>query len=298
MIVANRANSRKSTGPRTALGKRNASRNAGKHLVYAGVSPATMKELGEDPAEFEKLRQSWRDALRPRDGFEEKLVEEMAANRWRLARLHRAETGILAVQQINLESKVKARSVHRGLSYDNLLIRCQGLTGVSESQEKYAEILRVLISLAEKVEKEGFCPAGLELLEMVYGSSPGVTGVGLISQYKTQLERQKARSQTQNDDEESKAAREQFLRVSPVKLRPLPSRVNSFRWLRICPCPGYLRTRICFLSRKTWTRLCATKPTWNATLSASSSNWSPGEEPGEKALMLKPLMMNQVREAV
>lgn len=165
-----------------------------------------MRELGEDPAEFEKLRQSLRAALGPRDGFEEMLVEEMAVNRWRLGRLRRAETGILAVQQMKLEHSLRPGPVNRGASYDSLMIHYCGLSGVSESGEKYLQILRVLFSLVEKVQKEGLCPEGLKMLETVYGSNPGVTGLGLISEYKTHLEGRGEDSQPQSD-EERKAAR-------------------------------------------------------------------------------------------
>jgi hypothetical protein len=78
LVAANRANSRKSTGPQTELGKRHSSQNAGKHLVYARVFSPSMKELGENPADFDKLRDSLGRAFAPRDGFEQMLVEDMA----------------------------------------------------------------------------------------------------------------------------------------------------------------------------------------------------------------------------
>jgi hypothetical protein len=55
-----------------------------------------MKELGEDPAAFEQLSESLRQAFGPQDGFEEMLVEDMAEIRWRRERLMRAEAGMLA----------------------------------------------------------------------------------------------------------------------------------------------------------------------------------------------------------
>jgi len=44
-------------------------------------------ELGEEPAAFEKLRESLRRPFGPRDGFEQRLVEDMAEIRWRRQRL-------------------------------------------------------------------------------------------------------------------------------------------------------------------------------------------------------------------
>jgi hypothetical protein len=89
VFAANRTNSRESTGPQSELGKRHSRQNAGKHLVYARLSAASMKELGENPAEFNKLRKFLRRALAPRDEFEEMLVEDMAELRWRRRRLLR-----------------------------------------------------------------------------------------------------------------------------------------------------------------------------------------------------------------
>jgi hypothetical protein len=211
VIAANRANSKKSTGPRTPTGKLRVARNAGKYFVFGQISPSRMRELGEDPADFERLRQSLRSALAPRDGFEEMLVEEMVVNRWRLGRVRRAEMGILAVQQGQLENRLRVAPVNRGITYDNLLIRSYGLSAASDSAEKYVQILQLLFSLAEKVEKEGFFPEGLRMLRTVYGFSPGVTGLGLICEYKAHLESpgEDAQPQTQ---EETEAARERFLK--------------------------------------------------------------------------------------
>lgn len=237
--AANRANSLKSTGPRTERGKNNSSRNAGKHLVFARVCAHSMKELGETPEEFEKLRQSLRDALRPRDGFEEMLVEEMAVNRFRLARLHRAEAGTLAVQRKRLESKyvLGSTSPKSQASYDNLTIKPFGLAGVSESTEKYLQILDLLLSVQTKVEKEGFSTQGFELLQTVYGdSSPGVTGSGLLSQYKAELEGQEPEADTR-DDVEKTAARARFLDTLDRDIRAFTLQLKVLNLARTTPLP-------------------------------------------------------------
>lgn len=208
-IAANRDNSRKSTGPRTELGKIHSRGNAAKHLIYARVFAPSMKELGEDPAEFDKLHEQLRQAFKPQDGFEEMLVEDMIVTRWRLGRARRAEMGILAVQQLKLEVRQRATPAKSQAGYDNLLVQAFGLAGASDSAEKYLQILDLLQSLRVGVEREGFTPQGLELLKTVYGASPGVTGVGLISQYKAQLESLKCEAQTEGE-EERKAARASF----------------------------------------------------------------------------------------
>ena len=56
-LEARKANARKSTGPRTAAGKRRSSRNARKHGLYSNANffwDAAIA-LGEDPRDFERL---------------------------------------------------------------------------------------------------------------------------------------------------------------------------------------------------------------------------------------------------
>ncbi|MCP4989406.1 MAG: hypothetical protein GY928_26110, partial [Colwellia sp.] len=87
-INANRRNAKKSTGPRTPEGKRRVSKNALKH----GFTAADVVLPSEDPAEFERLRDGFVEALDPRDEVELALVRQMASAEWRLRRVDRIET--------------------------------------------------------------------------------------------------------------------------------------------------------------------------------------------------------------
>lgn len=237
LLAAVRSNGRKSRGPRTEHGKNISSRNSGKHLVFARVSPHSMKELGEDPEEFERLRQSLRDALRPRDAFEEMLVEEMAVNRFRLARLHKAEAGILAVERMKADhTKLMLALPKSKLSTDNLTIEPFGLAGVSESAEKYRQILDLLLSVQAKVEKEGFSAQGFELLQTVYGETPGVTGSGLIAQYKAELEGQKPEADPA-DDYQKAAACARFLGALDRDIQVFTLHLKATLLARTTPIP-------------------------------------------------------------
>ena len=60
-IEANRRNSRKSSGPKTAKGKARVRLNAIKH----GLTAATVVLPGEDPAVLEARVEAWKDDLRP-----------------------------------------------------------------------------------------------------------------------------------------------------------------------------------------------------------------------------------------
>jgi hypothetical protein len=236
LVAANKANARKSTGPRTELGKSRSSRNAGKHLVYAKVAVHSMKELGENPAEFEKLRESLRSTFQPQDGFEEMLVDDMTVTRWRLGRVRRAEMGILAVQQFRLEHRVRATSAKGQANYDNVLVRAFGLVGASDSPEKYLQILELLRSLRVGVEREGFTPQGLEVLQTVYGSSPGVAGVGLISQYKAQLESLESEAQTEGEEERN-AARQSYQESLDREIEAFAVHARALQLVKNMPLP-------------------------------------------------------------
>ena len=91
-VVTNRANAQHSTGPKTAEGKAISSRNATKHSL-------TSKQIvipGEDPAEYDAHRADLIRDFRPANSIESELVEELAANSWRLRRAVRIETAVLA----------------------------------------------------------------------------------------------------------------------------------------------------------------------------------------------------------
>ncbi|MBN1507895.1 MAG: hypothetical protein JW955_13675, partial [Sedimentisphaerales bacterium] len=86
-ITANRANARKSTGPRTAIGKAIVAQNAIKHGLLA--RRAVIKD--EDPAEFEGYRAAMTESLRPRDAAEESVVQRIINLSWRLKRAERMQ---------------------------------------------------------------------------------------------------------------------------------------------------------------------------------------------------------------
>jgi hypothetical protein len=67
-----------------------------KHWAFARIDPPTMKAIGEDPQEFAKFRDEFRNAIKPNDDFEDLLACKMVEARWRQFRLLRAEAALLA----------------------------------------------------------------------------------------------------------------------------------------------------------------------------------------------------------
>ena len=91
-ILANRENAQRSTGPKTQEGKQAASRNATRH----GLTGTQIVMPGEDAAAYEDLRQGLHESHRPANEAERILVDQIAANAWRLLRAQRVETAFLA----------------------------------------------------------------------------------------------------------------------------------------------------------------------------------------------------------
>ena len=88
---ANRRNARRSTGPRTEPGKVRASRNALRH----GLTSRQVVLEDEDGAAYEELRRDLHAELRPESELERLLVNRIAAQQWRLARIPALEAELL-----------------------------------------------------------------------------------------------------------------------------------------------------------------------------------------------------------
>lgn len=157
-----------------------------------------MKELGEDPAAFEQLRQSLCRAFGPRDGFEQMLVEDMAEIRWRRQRLMRAEAGILATQKrkFEIERQWKVADDGKGISglTNYMLIADIGLAGLNPSSSNFAQITGSLRSLKFSVETGGFKEEHSLFLKAVYGEKASSTGKYLSALFKRGCEEAKDES--------------------------------------------------------------------------------------------------------
>ena len=87
-----RANGAKSRGPATEAGKQRSSQNAIRH----GLTAQTLVLPCEDPADYQRLLDSYLDYFHPSSPVELDLVQEMVAAKWRLNRTALIETQLLA----------------------------------------------------------------------------------------------------------------------------------------------------------------------------------------------------------
>jgi hypothetical protein len=186
---ASRANGRKANKPAADEGKLMLRQDPLKHWGRTESIRPLFSPLGEDPAEFESLRDGLYDALDPRDAFEALLVDDMADIHWRLRRLIRAEAAAQATrrreQQALREEEDAGREAGRLNELEPYTISTLGLAGLRDSPPKFARILQILGAVRMIVDGEGFAEEYVVYLQTVYGSNnPGLRGRHLMGEYR------------------------------------------------------------------------------------------------------------------
>ena len=98
----NKANARKSTGPRTAAGKQRSSLNALRH----GLTGHTVVLPTEDQAAYQRHLQRFVDQFQPKSALEEQLVQSLGDTTWRLNRVPATEATFLTLAAEDLLDSV------------------------------------------------------------------------------------------------------------------------------------------------------------------------------------------------
>jgi hypothetical protein len=154
-IRANRANAKKSTGPRTSAGKEKSARNGFRHGAFAR---AVVLDF-ESRARFIELLSSLQDELQPRNSIESWLVESMAVARWHQMRIWAMETASISSEMKKqdldnpdiaaMDPCTRAATAFRTLA-DNS--RCLDAIGRKETRyyNQYDHALDRLMKLREK----------------------------------------------------------------------------------------------------------------------------------------------------
>ncbi len=111
LLDAARSNAQCSTGPRSAAGKQHSRMNAVRHGERSDPENhyAVMRALGEDPAQFDALKQELRDSFGSGDSFIEKQIDDLARLYWRRDRLERSQTGLMRRALLALEEQQHRR---------------------------------------------------------------------------------------------------------------------------------------------------------------------------------------------
>ena len=104
-VAANRLNASKSTGPKSALGKRRSRLNALRH----GLTAETVITIFENAKEYRRLETDLVAEYSPRTPLEKQLVIRLASLVWRVRRAAAIETGLFQIEAKNITK-------HRSLS--------------------------------------------------------------------------------------------------------------------------------------------------------------------------------------
>ena len=138
MHDANRANSQKSTGPRTEKGKRNSRRNAFKHGLDSHELCPWAEELAEDSSQYRSFHRRFLQAFQVSDPVEALLVSDLARTQWRLDRVLHAESAYLAYHCAKLDNDFRRKLAGEGVdiraAFENILVREAGYKSLADSE--------------------------------------------------------------------------------------------------------------------------------------------------------------------
>jgi hypothetical protein len=200
-LEARRANARKSTGPRTAAGKRRVALNGLKYGYYTG--PHTLEEsmllLGEDPREFHAFRENLLASRQPADAVEQMLVEDIAMLAWKKRRINRAQQGLQLrnLEMLELTRHRQVLEVGRetaDISQDEVLK--SGLRRAARSPARFGEILSHLETIKALVARQDYSQDISDFITMLYGETATLRGAQIAHSY-TELGEQGVESEEQ-----------------------------------------------------------------------------------------------------
>ena len=178
LLAAARNNAQHSTGPRSPAAKQNSKLNALKHggRVRDENRYQAMLALGEDPQEFENLKQELMSAFGPGDALWEKQIDDLAWLYCRRERLERAQEGLKrrALQAIedwqHRRRQEMARVTFDASQHDLLDVH------LSESTDRGVTLRRTLSFLElirEEVKQRTFRVRQYAVLESLYEGTTG-----------------------------------------------------------------------------------------------------------------------------
>ncbi len=187
-LAANRANGRKSTGPKTPVGKKIVSLNGLKHGLRAQPAARplwqTMAVLGEDPARFQALLQGVVRSYPPANPLELRLCEDITRLLLKAERNQRAQEAKLVRTYQRLEGGRRKQRRDMETSFDAVQAEVleTGLRRAPDSPGKFSETMACLERLRKQVEARDFSDE--TELEALYGKNPTFRGAGIINSFR------------------------------------------------------------------------------------------------------------------
>ena len=116
-LAANAANAQHSTGPRTPEGQARSSQNARTH----GLTARDLVIAPDEREEFEELRNDYQTSVKPQDGIQQSLFEELVGAAWNLRRARRKEVQLCS--NTALEADQLGRELDRLVRYKTCIER-------------------------------------------------------------------------------------------------------------------------------------------------------------------------------
>jgi hypothetical protein len=178
LLAAARQNAQHSTGPRSAAAKQNSKLNALKHggRVSDENRCQAILALGEDPQEFENLKQELSSAFGPGDALWEKQIDDLTWLYWRRERLERAQAGLRrrALQGIDdwqhRRQQEMARVTFDASQHEMLNANLSGSTDRGVALRRMLSFLELV---REEVKQHTFRPRQYAVLESLYKGATG-----------------------------------------------------------------------------------------------------------------------------
>jgi len=178
LLAATRRNAQHSTGPRSPAAKQNSKLNALKHGAYVSDENQrqAMRALGEDPEEFDSLKQELMTSFGPGDAFWEKQIEDLAWLYWRRERLERAQAGLKrrALQGIDDWQHRRQQEMAR-VTFDAAQRQMLDVD-LPESTDQGVTLRKILSYLElvrEEIKQRTFRPRQYAVLESLYRGMVG-----------------------------------------------------------------------------------------------------------------------------
>jgi hypothetical protein len=169
-IAANRANAKKSTGPKTEAGKLASSQNATTHgLLSQIIVLKTEREPG-----FQELLDKLTRELEPRCALEMGYVESMAVARWRQTRLWAMQTAALDIETERQPLEAGNEPVRVALAFQSLADHSNTLTLLQRYETANERLYNRSLNMFLKVRSQ--LPAPIEPVSLPVGptwTSPG-----------------------------------------------------------------------------------------------------------------------------
>ena len=177
-IEANRQNATKSTGPKTPEGKTLSSTNATKH----GLLSKQVLLPSESEEEFEELSQGLREDLKPVGDLETRLVEDIAADFWRLSRSRRIEAGVLAWVRYEIEWE---RARGQAKKYEKLHLEGLDFPGITIVNKQAHDKAMKAAKKAKSLQEQELPTLGLAFLR----DAEGANALSKVSRYEALISR-------------------------------------------------------------------------------------------------------------